>query len=68
MKDPIVEEIREIRDAHAAKFQFDLHAICEDLRKQEKTCGHPVVSLPPKRILKKPDRNQTEYAYGKGRL
>ena len=46
MKDPIVEEIRKIRDAHAAKFQFDLHAICEDLRKQEKTCGHPVVSLP----------------------
>ena len=54
MKDPIVEEIRKIRDAHAAKFQFDLHAICEDLRKQERTCGHPVVSLPPKRILKKP--------------
>ena len=54
MKDPIVEEVRKIRDAHAAKFQFDLHAICEDLRKQEKTCGHPVVSLPPKRILKKP--------------
>ena len=45
MKDPIVEEIRKIRDAHAAKFQFDLHAICEDLRKQEKACGHPVVSL-----------------------
>ncbi len=45
MKDPIVEEVRKIRDAHAAKFQFDLHAICEDLRKQEKACGHPVVSL-----------------------
>ena len=30
MKDPIVEEVRKIRDAHAAKFQFDLHAICED--------------------------------------
>ena len=54
MKDPIVEEIRKIRDAHAAKFQFDLHAICEDLRKKEKTRGHPVVSFPPKRILKKP--------------
>jgi hypothetical protein len=54
MKDPIVEEIRNIRDAHAAKFQFDLHAICKDLRKQEQTCGHPVVSFPPKRTLKKP--------------
>lgn len=48
MNDPIVEEIRKIREAHAAKFQFDLRAICQDLRKQEKTCGHPLVSLPPK--------------------
>ncbi len=54
MKDPIVEEIRKIREAHAAKFQFDLHAICKDLQKKEKTCGHTIVSLPPKRILKKP--------------
>ena len=54
MKDSIVEEIRTIRGVHAARFQFDLHAICEDLRKKEKTCGHPIVSLPPKRILEKP--------------
>ena len=52
MKDPIVEEVRKIRDAHAAKFNFDLHAICEDLRKKEKSCGHPVVSLPPKPLLR----------------
>ena len=54
MRDPIDKEIKKIRDAHAAKFQFDLHAICEDLRKKEKTCGHTIVSLPPKRILEKP--------------
>ncbi|MBA7587769.1 hypothetical protein ES708_29810 [subsurface metagenome] len=30
-KDPIVEEIRNIRQAHAAKFQYDLQAICADL-------------------------------------
>jgi len=48
MKDPIVEEVRKIRRAHAAKFNFDLHAICKDLGEKEKTCGHPVVSLPPK--------------------
>ncbi len=45
MRDPIIEEIRMIRDTHA---------ICEDLRKKEKTCGHTIVSLPPKRILEKP--------------
>ena len=54
MKDPVVEEIRKIRKAHAARFRFDLHAICEDLRIKEKTCGHPIVSLSPKRILEKP--------------
>ena len=41
MKDPIVEEIRKIREAHAARFRFDLHAICEDLRKKEKTVWTP---------------------------
>jgi hypothetical protein len=51
-KDPIVEEIRRIREAHAAKFNFDLKAICVDLKQKEKNCGHPVVSFPPKRHLK----------------
>lgn len=52
-KDPIVEEIRKARDAHARKFGYDLKAICADLREKEKNCGHPVVSLPPKRIIKR---------------
>lgn len=51
--DPIVEEIRRIREAaHAAKFNYDLKAICVDLKQKEKNCGHPVVSFPPKRYLK----------------
>ena len=50
--DPIVEEVREARQAHAAKFDYDLAAICDDLKKKEKDCGHPVVSLSPKRLLK----------------
>jgi len=51
-KDPIVEEIRKVREAHAAKFNYNLKAICADLKKKEKDCGHPVVSLLPKRLLK----------------
>ena len=51
-EDPIVEEIRKIRQAHAAKFDYKLEAICADLKEKEKTCGHPVVSLPPKRLKK----------------
>jgi DUF438 domain-containing protein len=52
MKDPIVEEVREARRRHAEKFNFDIHAICEDLKKKEKKCDHPVKTLSPKRLLK----------------
>ena len=50
--DPIVEEIRNIREAHTAKFNFNLKDICADLKKKEKESGHPVVSLPAKRHFK----------------
>jgi hypothetical protein len=39
INDPIVNEIRQIRQAYAAKFNNDLHAICEDLRRQERESG-----------------------------
>ncbi len=52
MTDQIVEEVREARRKHAERFKFDLHAICEDLKKKEITCGHPVKSLPAKKLLK----------------
>ena len=51
-KDPIVEEIRGYREEYAARFNYDLHAICEDLRSQQGKDGRKVVSLPPKRIAK----------------
>ncbi|MDF0666893.1 MAG: hypothetical protein P0119_12580 [Nitrospira sp.] len=34
--DPIVDEVRKTREAHAAKFNYDLFAICSDLRKKER--------------------------------
>lgn len=46
--DPIVEEVRKVRDKHAAKFGYDLSRICADLRIKEKTAEHPVVSRQPK--------------------
>ncbi len=51
-KDYLVEEIREIRKTHAAKFDYNLHEICLDLKEKEKECGHKIVSLPPKKRLK----------------
>ena len=50
MNDPIVEEIRKYREQYAAKFRYDLAAICADLRKRQATCGHQVVSRPPKSV------------------
>jgi hypothetical protein len=49
-KDPIVEEVRAVRDEYARRFDYDIEAICDDLRMQEATCGHEVVSLSPKRV------------------
>ncbi|MFC2146704.1 hypothetical protein ACFLRT_05015 [Acidobacteriota bacterium] len=51
-KDPIVEEVRKIREAHAKKFNYDLKRICKDLKEKEKKYGNRVVSLPPKYYLK----------------
>jgi hypothetical protein len=47
--DPIVEEVRKVREEHAARFDFDLERIFQDLKEQEKKGGRKVVSLPPKR-------------------
>lgn len=49
-KDSVVEEVRAIRDEYARRFGYDIEAICRDLKAQEASCGHEVVSLPPKRI------------------
>jgi hypothetical protein len=47
--DPVVAEVREIRDAHAKKFKYDLKAIAADLKKRQKLSGRAVVSFPAKK-------------------
>ncbi len=42
--DPIVSEIRRIRREYAEQFDNDLHAICEDLRRQERESGRELRS------------------------
>lgn len=46
--DTIVEETRKPRDEYAAKFNYDLDAIYEDLKEQEQHNKERLVSLPPK--------------------
>jgi len=48
VSDPIIEEIRQIRQEHAKRFNYDLRAIVADLRQQEKQHPERLISLPPK--------------------
>jgi hypothetical protein len=48
-EDPIVEEVRKIREEHAARFGYDLAAICKDLREEQAHSGRKVVRLAPRR-------------------
>ena len=49
--DPIVEELRKIREEHAAKFNFDLDAIYRYPKEQEKQSGRKMISSPPKPLV-----------------
>jgi hypothetical protein len=50
MNDPIVDEVRRVRDAHAAKFNYDLDAIFQDIKEQEKKSGLKFESYPPRKL------------------
>ena len=49
MKDPIVEGVRQHRQAHCREFGFDLGRICEDLRAVERASGREVMTLPSRK-------------------
>jgi hypothetical protein len=48
MADPIVEEVRRIREEHAASFNYDIDAIYADLKRIEAESMLPHVSLEPR--------------------
>jgi hypothetical protein len=52
MKDELVEEVRKVRQAQAAKWNFDLKAILADARRRQQQSGHQVASFVPKRDKK----------------
>ncbi|MFW6162251.1 MAG: hypothetical protein ACODAJ_05735 [Planctomycetota bacterium] len=55
--DPIVEEVRAIRERQAARFDFNVRAIVEDAMKHQHERGHKVVSRPPRRPTVAEQRN-----------
>ena len=48
--DPIVADLRKVRDAHAAKYNYDLRKIFQAIKKEEAVSGRYYVSLPAKRL------------------
>lgn len=50
MNDTIVKEVRQARDEYARRFNYDLHAMCADLRREQELSGRPVVSLPKRPV------------------
>lgn len=48
--DAIVEEVHATREHHARKFNFDMEAIVEDLRRRQEKSEREVVSFSPKRV------------------
>ncbi len=46
--DPIVDEVRRVRQEYARQFNYDLRAIAADLRKQEQHHMERLISFPTK--------------------
>lgn len=44
--DPIVAEVRAVRDKHAARFGYDIKEIFKDIRAQQQTSGRQYVRYP----------------------
>ncbi len=60
--DEIVEEVRRIRDEHAAAHEYDLVRIVADLREQERASDAAVVTLKPRSLCHCPGRQASNKA------
>ena len=66
LNDEIIDEVRAIRDAHAAQFAYDLRAIYADLKRSEAeriAAGHPFVSPPSDLPTSNSALQQTRFAH-----
>ena len=48
--DPIIAEVRTIRNQHAARFDYDVKAIFRDIQAKQKVSGRQYVRYPARRI------------------
>ena len=48
--DPIIAEVRAVRDQHAAWFDYDVKAIFRDIQAKQQASGRQYVRYPARRI------------------
>ena len=49
--DPVIAEVRAIRDEYAARFNYDVGAIFRDIRDRQETSNRSYVNYPPRRTI-----------------
>ena len=54
-KDPIVEEVRRLRDQYAGQLGYDIKLIFQDIQKRQTQVGKKLVSFPPRTPIKIPE-------------
>ena len=47
--DPIIAELRAVREAYVARLGYDVEATCRDIRARQKASGREYVRLPARR-------------------
>ena len=55
-RDPVVEEVRAIRDAYTKRFNYDLDAITRDLREKEARSDREFVDPAPRKAVAIPSK------------
>lgn len=56
--DEIVDEVRCVRNKHAEKFDYDISAICADIRRKQTNSNHRVVVVGEQKV--KPETLSTQ--------
>jgi hypothetical protein len=51
LEDPIVNEVRRVREDHARRFNYDLDAIFRDIKEQEKRSGRRLRRFAPRAAI-----------------
>ena len=51
-KDPIVEETRKLREHYASKFNHNIDAIFEDIKRRQALLSKKAVSFPARKLSK----------------